>query len=169
MNSAKIVFEQPWGNFALKELIETPAPEQISWIPQTLGWQVLAITIFLLLLKKCYQFYKKYQSNAYRRDAIQWLEQLKKTATEQQLQQLPALLRKTAIGAFSRHDIVKLNGKQWDLWLDKQCDKTSFSQQHPNVLHQLAFAPNFSLPPEKLASLMQQISLWIKFHRRQDD
>lgn len=167
-----VAFDKPWGNFALKKFIETQAPEPISWLPQTLGWKIILLVFVLLLLKKSMQAYKRYQRNAYRREALNWLQQLKQisyTNNKKQYRQLPALLRKTALYTFKRSDITTLSGSSWEQWLDKQCPKTNFHQQCPNMLHQLAFAPSINISDTQIAVLMEQIGLWIKFHRGQDD
>jgi hypothetical protein len=165
-------FDKPWGNFALKGFVETQAPESINWLPQTLGWKIVLIVTIFWLFKKSIQAYQLYQRNAYRRDAVKWLYQLKQThhtSNESQYRQLPTLLRKTALCAFKRSDITTLTGASWEQWLDKQCPKSDFQQQCPNILSQLAFAPSLNISDAQMALLIEQIDLWIKFHRRQDD
>ena len=43
-------FAKPWGNYLLEKIVETQTPQSISWLPQTLGWKLLAgITLLLLV------------------------------------------------------------------------------------------------------------------------
>lgn len=168
MNQA--AFEKPWGNYLLDKIVETPAPEQVSFLPQTIGWQILACLFVLFMVKKSLQAYQQYQANAYRREALTILNQLTKSPKESGQQQLPVLLRKVAIQGFNRTQVTQLTGKDWDIWLDKHCDKTSFVQQCPNLLHNLTFLPTCNLIDEnERIILIEQIRLWIKFHRRQND
>lgn len=94
-------FEKPWGNYLLEAIVETKAPDMISFWPQTIAWQLLFIFFIMLILKKVYQSWKNYQANAYRREALVWLAQCS-LSNEEDIRQLPALLRKTAILANNR-------------------------------------------------------------------
>lgn len=162
-------FEKPWGNYILDKIIETQAPETINWLPQTLGWQILLLCSVIYLLIRSYRAYKSYQKNVYRRDALKWLSQLKHPISESQYRQLPLLLRKTALNGFNRGDVTQLNGELWEQWLDNQCQETNFHQHCPTLLQQLSFAPILDISEDKYQQLVSQITLWIKYHRRQDD
>jgi len=161
-------FEKPWGNYLLEKLIETQTPESINWLPQTLGWKILALVALLLLIRKVHHVYRDYQRNAYRREALAWLFQCQQTNEPELYKQLPTLLRKTALNAFKRSDISQLSGEQWEHWLDQQCQQTSFVTTCPNALHQLAYMPinPSTFEPERYQDLLTQVTLWIKHHRR---
>lgn len=94
-------FEKPWGNYLLEAIVETKAPDTISFWPQTLAWQIILILLILFIIKKSYQSWKNYQANAYRREALAWLEQCS-LINEDDVRQLPALIRKTAMLANQR-------------------------------------------------------------------
>ena len=128
-------FERPWGNYLLEKIVENQAPDAISWLPQTVGWKILAIIIIFYFLKKSYQGYRNYQRNAYRRDAIKWLEQCQQSDELENFKQFPALIRQTALFAFSRTEVSQLSGSQWEQWLDKQCEQSNFTELCPNLLH----------------------------------
>ena len=143
-------FEKPWGNYLLEAIVETKAPDLISFWPQTIAWQLLFIFLIMLILKKTYQSWKNYQANAYRREALVWLAQCS-LSNEEDIRQLPALLRKTAILANNRQlkessafasensnkfsainrkqEITELRGVPWVKWLDQHCSKSHFHEQ----------------------------------------
>ena len=160
-------FAKPWGNYLLEKLVETQAPESISWLPQTLGWKLLAAVALLLLFRKSYHTYKNYQRNAYRREALAWLEQCQQTNNIDLYKQLPSLLRKTALSAYNRTEITQLTGSQWEHWLDQQCQQSSFSTSCPNVLQKLSYMPINSVTAQtaQYQVLLVQITLWVKHHR----
>ena len=162
-------FEKPWGNYILEKIVETQAPESISWLPQTLGWKILLLIILFSLSIKGYRIYKTYQSNAYRRDALQILRRFKYSADQYDSRQLPVLLRKVALAGFNRAQVTQLNGTTWEIWLDQQCSKTNFNQLCPTLLHQLAYSRAISIDEDQHQLLSEQIALWIQFHRRLDD
>lgn len=168
------LFPEPWGNGMLQGLVETTAPTAISWWPQTLGWKILFGFLAVFLLLKTYSAWCTYKKNSYRREALKWLGQLSNSSLEYSekkalYRQLPALLRKTAIIAYGRECVVPLSGGGWEQWLDGQCKQTNISKDYPKLLSQLAFSPVISIEEKKLQELLNQVSLWVKYHRGQDD
>ena len=163
-------FKKPWGNYLLENIVETTAPENISWFPQTLGWKILACVIFFTIIKQLYLAYKKYKRNAYRREALAWLAQYQNKNDLTFYQQLPVLLRKIAISAFDRTEISQLSGNEWEQWLDEHCSKCNFSTRCPNALHHLAYSPiePSTVQNEQHQEVLRQVTLWIKFHRSPD-
>ena len=165
-----------WGNYLIKGIVETPAPTAISWWPTTLGWQLVG---FFLLYKVIYTIFKRwrrYVADSYRREALATIEQLPPYIGLQSLdqyRQLPMLLRQVALHAFDREQVVALTSVQWEQWLDRQCScsknpQSQFSARCPNVLHQLSFQQQPALDQQQIQMLLEQIILWIKYHRRQD-
>ncbi|MBU2870912.1 DUF4381 domain-containing protein [Colwellia sp. E2M01] len=141
-------FEKPWGNYLLEKIVETPAPEKISFMPQTLAWQVVFGLLIVFVIIKLYRAWKTYKINVYRREALAWLAQCSLNK-ESDVRQLPALIRKTALLAHqayvdnlsplkvtvtlsnnieaSRSKINTLKGKEWLTWLNEHCTKSSFT------------------------------------------
>ena len=185
-----MIFEKPWGNYLLEAIVETKAPDNISFWPQTIAWQLLLVLLIMIVIKKSYQSWRNYQANAYRREALAWLSQCS-LANEEDVRQLPALLRKTAILANKRllkenrvfpinsgQGINNLSGSSWTKWLDEHCSKSHFSaQEEPcspatysaeKLLAQLAYMPEIDLNnaafKKGLIQLIQQIELWITHH-----
>jgi len=187
-------FEKPWGNYLLEKIVETTAPEAISYFPQTIAWQLMLFFLIIFMIKKAYQSWKLYQANAYRREALTWLEKCSLT-NEKDIRQLPTLLRKTALLAYEvssknrtanssgvvitrRDKITQLSGSAWAVWLDEHCPKTQFSVQANNLsfdklLSQLAYIPKLDLNDNEfnraLRLLYQQIALWIQHHQLSDE
>lgn len=165
-------FQSSWGNTLLKEFVETTAPVDISWWPQTLGWQLILVCFGVYAIKKIYTLWQNYKINAYRREALAWLKDLPTFYDlEQQAvyRQLPALLRKTALLAFNRNQVCHLQGDEWDAWLDEHCEKTAFTTHCARQLHLLSFAPAPQINGQQIQDLINEVSLWIKFHRRPHD
>jgi len=151
------------ANPLLTSFNEVSAPVDISWWPQTLGWQLLLLIVILVIVFRIYIMIRHYFRNAYRRGALQLLAQLSDELTD--LQKLPQLIRKTSLYAFERESICLLTGEKWEHWLDAQCPGASFSVKHRGQLSLLAYAPEIQLTPQQLNVLKQQIAFWIKHHR----
>lgn len=164
------LFDAPWGNYLLKDIVETTAPDSISWWPQTLGWQVLFLCVLVYVFVKGYRIYKKYIANAYRREAIAWMQALpayQTTNPDPVFRQLPALLRKTAISAFSRSEVSLLSNGKWELWLDSQCQESRFSSRCVSLLHRLSYQADHQISTKQMLALQAEVLHWIKFHRGQ--
>jgi uncharacterized protein DUF4381 len=165
-------FSEPWGNYLLSGLVETDAPSSISWWPETLGWKILFIVFIASIVHKIYRVWQEYKRNVYRRDALLWLQQLPVydvTSPTRLYRQLPALLRKTALSAFERTEVNQLSKQSWEAWLDQQCEQSHFVDNCPTLLHRLAYDSQCHINQEQMKCLVSEITLWIKYHRRQND
>ena len=177
-------FEKPWGNYLLEGIVETIAPQNISFWPQTIAWQLIFIVLTIVIIKKVYRTWQEYQANAYRREALAWLAQCS-LANEDDIRQLPALLRKTALLAneVNRHDknslegssnarkrrqdITGLTGKSWAAWLDSHCTRSDFSKatqsascaslSNEALLTQLAYIPKLDLNDGEFNSALKKL------------
>ena len=177
-------FEKPWGNYLLEGIVETIAPQNISFWPQTIAWQLIFIVLTIVIIKKVYRTWQEYQANAYRREALAWLAQCS-LANEDDIRQLPALLRKTALLAneVNRHDknslegssnarkrrqdITGLTGKSWAAWLDSHCTRSDFSKSTQSascaslsneaLLTQLAYIPKLDLNDSEFNSALKKL------------
>jgi len=167
-------FPMPWGNYLLEGLAETQAPDSISWLPQTIGWQCALFIIVIIAITKLYQAIKLYRHNIYRRNALNWISKLPQynvSSPDVIFRQLPSLLRKVALYSTAREDVCLLAKHDWELWLDEQCREknklsvTSFSKNNTALLYQLAYVPNYQIDNEKMQCLITDISTWIKHHR----
>lgn len=61
----------PPSTYILKELHDVGLPESVSWLPQTLGWQILACIALVLVTIWGYRQTKLWWQNRYRREALQ--------------------------------------------------------------------------------------------------
>ncbi|TRX54936.1 DUF4381 domain-containing protein [Thalassomonas sp. M1454] len=155
------------ANPLLKGFSEVAAPAEVSWLPQTLGWQLVLLLIVSYLLYRVYLIAKRYIANAYRRAALVKLLQLGDEATD--VQKIPQLLRRTALYAYDRELVTPLIGNDWEQWLDQECKGATFAANCPGILNQLAYAPDIAIEPSKLVVFKQQVAHWIKNHRGQHD
>jgi len=184
-------FEKPWGNYLLDAIVETIAPDTINFWPQTIAWKIIFALVTIFILKKSYQSWKNYQANAYRREALAWLAQCS-LSNQDNVRQLPALLRKTAILANQRlinesssladvqlkhkkkstQNIANITGKIWSEWLDKNCIKSDFNNNSPNanvgsytcekLLSQLAYVPAIDVTDKQFNEGLKQLTQQIK-------
>lgn len=165
-----INFPAPWGNYLLKDFVETAAPNAIDWWPQTIAWQVLLLVVLVYIGFNIYRTIKKYQANAYRREALAWLKSLppyRQHDADTIYRQLPSLLRNVALSGYERDEVCLLENQSWLQWLDQQCEKTNFVQVPSVLLTQLAYQPAYDIDVKTMDNLVNEITLWIKYHRGQ--
>lgn len=152
------------ANPMLEGFVEISRPPEISWFPETLGWQILLFLFVLFILYRVYLIFKRYMDNAYRRWASEQLSQL--TDSSEDIQKLPVLLKKTALYAYKRADVADLTGQAWEAWLDQECQKTSFSKAPiSGVLNSISYNPTAGLSTEQFSQLKQQVNQWIRSHK----
>ena len=164
-------------NPLMASLSEPSLPESISWLPNAPGWYWLLFLLFCFTLYRVYLVIQKYLANTYRRAALVELEQLSleaQSGDNTSLQKLPQLLRRTALYAFPRAEVVPLNGKDWENWLDNHCTKRQFSSKFSTselsgVLAKLAYSSAATLTEEKTKAIMENVALWIQHHEVSHD
>ena len=140
------------NNLTLNDLYDIIVPEPASWWPPAPGFWILLlafITVFAVLLIR---WLKKNRKNAYRRAAMRELEQAN-TAPE-----IAAILRRTALVAYSRETVASLHGADWFQWLEK----TAGIQMPESAI--IAMNKIYSNNPSAPEALRSYTSEWIRKH-----
>lgn len=153
-----IRYPENWGNDEINGIVEVQPPPDISWMPQTMGWAIVAALLGAPLLYAVYLAVRRYHRNAYRREA---LEELSNLDAQKDYHLLPRLLRRTALSAYPRDQVAALSGLEWETWLDQKCPGCQFASAYRGQLSKLAYARKRHLDA---SALCQQVSLWIKKH-----
>lgn len=111
------LFGPGWGNYAIRGIIETPLPEQVSLHPATAAWWLLLGLVIAFTVSWLWTRRQRYLKNAYRREAQRSLDALEnayKTGDRVCLRQLAPLLRATALQASGDRDrLAHLSGDAW--------------------------------------------------------
>lgn len=151
--------DRMWG---LKEL---PLPEPVGWMPQTTGWYVVGLILLFALAAIGWRIWKKYKSNAYRREGLQRLEDMSVQANT--MHELPFLLRRSALYLGNRGDIAGLRGDAWINWLNERAGKNLFQSEDARLLEDLAFGKPDSIKEENgdVRQLIETSKIWMRIHR----
>ncbi|MCW8332623.1 DUF4381 domain-containing protein [Vibrio paucivorans] len=149
-----------WGNESLEGLVEVASIPEVSWLPSSIGWQVLVALGGAWLLVQVLNAAAVYHSNRYRRQASKKLGLLRDNG---QIAEMPALLRETALHAFPRTAIAPLTGQHWERWLDNHCPDSGFTAQSKSLLSQAAYHSSV-MDDDKVNTLYASIQLWIARH-----
>ena len=152
-----------FGNYTLRGLVEIESPPALSWWPQTVGWQVLALLLSAWLARLAWRRWRAWHADRYRREALRRLADIQGLAAERQLPALATLLKATALQRYPRTKIAPLSGDHWVGWLNAQCREAPFGPSERHLLSRdlyTAKAPN----PRELGALIAATGTWIRRH-----
>lgn len=153
-----IAFQQDSASLSsLRDIIE---PESISFWPLAPGWWVVAGVMLALIALLVRRSMVEYRRNAYRRDALAELALL-----DGDLTRLPALLKRTALGAFPRTEVASLAGEEWLHFLDTSGGTNDFTGGPGRGLITLAYTTGSTSESQQRALLACSRN-WIRTHDR---
>lgn len=114
----------------LSQLHDIHLPASVSWWPLALGWWLLLALLVVMLLVG-FGFYRRYQRQRWRREALALLRQLQQQSLTPKMLvvEYSQLLRRVAISRFPRTEVAALTGEQWLVFLDQQMKVPGFQQQ----------------------------------------
>lgn len=140
----------------INALEEVPEPPPIAMTPQTPGWIVLGLLLIVACIGLGLRAFQHWQADAYRRAALAELEDAGNDATR-----IAEILRRTALVAFPRRDVVPLFGEAWLAFLDSTYPGEAFVS---GPGRSVATAPFQAHPvsPE----LKQVATDWVRRHTR---
>jgi hypothetical protein len=151
----------------LDQLRDIHLPDPVSYWPPAPGWWVVAAIALAIIATTAVLTYKRYQRNAYRREAASKhniINQLRVDGDKRGYhQQLNNLLKHTALTIDEREAISSLSGKDWLQFLDRSANTSAFTDGAGSIL---ANGPYQSIVDEgDLSALHQLAELWIKEHQ----
>lgn len=114
----------------LSQLHDIHLPTSVSWWPLAPGWWLL-LALLLVVLLLGYGFYRRYQRQRWRREALMLLRQLQQQSLTPKMLvvEYSQLLRRVAISRFPRTEVAALTGEQWLVFLDQQMKVPGFQRQ----------------------------------------
>ena len=134
----------------------TVEPEPVSWMPQTVGWIVLAVWLLVCSSLVAWSLFRSWQRNRYRREALAALDSI---APNGDGAAVAILLKRTALAAYPRRRVASLYGAAWAEFL---CES---SRHDPLVESSAAELASAAWRPGATAeSLIAPARRWIKAH-----
>ncbi len=152
----------------LEGLHDIALPEPVSWLPQTIGWYVVAAVIVGLVVAAAVGYYRRRQANRYRRAALAELADIEATLDDPAMQAaalgaIPVLVKRVALSFTPREAIASLTGDPWLQWLDASYGGAEFSQGVGRLLPQMAYRPT-SVRHDEITDLVALVGHWIQQH-----
>jgi hypothetical protein len=163
-------------NSLLPNLHDIILPDVVPYVPQTVGWYVLAGIILVLAAWSGYRLYQHSVRNRYRKQAFEELARIEDSIKEAgaggqvrggDLDQIAVLLKRTALAAFPREKVAGLSGDIWLKFLDQSAGITGFQGPAGRTLLEAAYgAPSEldDIPESSTRELIVLVRNWIKQH-----
>ena len=152
----------------LEGLHDIALPEPVSWMPQTIGWYVVAAVIVGLVMWAAVGYYRRRQANRYRRAAVAELADIETMLANPAKQAaalgaIPVLVKRVALSFAPREAIASLTGDPWLQWLDASYAGAEFSHGVGRLLPQMAYRPT-DVRQNEITDLVALVKQWIQQH-----
>lgn len=140
------------------ELAPIVPPPEVSMLPQTPAWAVLALLLLGALSFALWMLRQRHAANAYRRAGLAALAEAGKDPAA-----IATVLRRTALAAYPRAEVAGLNGADWLAFLDRKAPSVGLAEARSARLLLSGPYARHPLPPApELARLAKH---WIESHR----
>ncbi|HAS6242292.1 DUF4381 domain-containing protein [Vibrio vulnificus] len=153
----------PPSTYILRELHDVAVPESVSWLPQTVGWKVLAIIGGVVLLYIGYRYARFRWDNRYRVEALQAIVPLD-PKDPAMTSELFSIVKQVLIYHDSRY--ARLFGDAFLAALNQLMPtQPLFDDELAIQWVQSTVNPNVPLTESERATLKERVALWVKSHQ----
>lgn len=161
-------FASTFGNYILHGMNELVLPKGVSWLPQTLGWQILLFVLLLMIALRLASSLLSWYHNRYRSAALSELDSLNSRADRAELAlRLPELLKSTALQAYPREIVAPLSGESWLAFLNNASPAPCFQDSIGQLLIRLSYqnVDEACLSDTELDAVYAEVRRWIQMHQ----
>jgi Domain of unknown function (DUF4381) len=149
----------------LDRLHDVIVPPPVPWWPPAPGWVVVGFLLALVLVYWLIRGVRHWQSNSYRREALELLETAHSSGAE-----LATLIKRVALSVYPRARVASLTGEKWLTFLDQTGRTDAFTKGSGRWIARLAYEPQLSasLPDAERRGLIAAVRHWITRHRAEE-
>lgn len=149
---------------SLDRLHDIVVPPPVPWWPPAPGWLWLLSVVALMGLVLLLHAARHWQRNRYRREALAELAQIVAANHSDTAARMAALLKRTALTAYSRPAVAALTGSDWFAFLDRS-GGTHFSAGLGAALECANYGiGGATLDAPGTRALANEIRAWIRHH-----
>lgn len=159
---------------SLSQLADVVQPPPVSWMPQTVGWEVLGAALAVLALWLIWRSARRWWRNRYRREALAELRQIELRwkadpgTGPQVLEALPALVKRCALVAWPREQVASRSGADWAQFLLTHAGHASHGAQAlAPLVREIQYHDTAALKrvsPHDVRVLIEASRQWIQGH-----
>jgi hypothetical protein len=155
-----------FGNYAIRGIVEILPPEQVSWLPTTIGWRLVALLLAVLATRWSWRRWQRWLRNRYRTVAVAELEAIlaAPASSQQKLASISRLLKATALQAYPRTEVASLSGAEWIKWLNACGNGSVFPRESTRLLAEAVYLRSTTIADSGLKDLAAASRRWIKQH-----
>ncbi|OIQ28504.1 MAG: hypothetical protein BM564_08870 [Bacteroidetes bacterium MedPE-SWsnd-G2] len=157
---------------AIQDTVENPEiqlaplsePAPIEFTMETPGWYVVAIIVLILLVWVIIKSVERYKANAYRRDAVNQINEIEKSFSniKNPLYQVSVVLKQVSIISYGRALTADLYGDQWLEFLESKCKHTPFANYKTQLKDGLY--KDINVDKAEVKHIFSLSKKWIKHH-----
>jgi hypothetical protein len=135
-------------------------PTSVEFSFDAPGWYAVGAALVLVMLIVFYLLWRNYRRNKYRRTALQYLSDLEKKFTGNQLTyETNMVMKRIALRSIAREQVASLRNEEWINFLNASGKAGLFPDETKKVLNQIYTTENIPSP-----SFVQSARTWIKIH-----
>jgi hypothetical protein len=157
---------------ALRSLKDIDVPSPVSMRPETWGWYALILMVVLLFALLVAWRFRRYRAQRYRREALAELAKIAPKfddplTSESAVDELNALLKRTALARWQRADVAALSGAAWIKFLNDHAGETGIDGPLARMLDDIEYQSDWHirrLPFNTGKTLVEAARKWIGTH-----
>ncbi len=157
----------------LNQLEDIQLPDPIGWWPLSYAWWLLIFMFGTLLIGAIWYYFDQKKRNAYRTEALTYLNQLESEPNNpnQQLLEINALLKRVALTCYPRTEVASLNEQAWLLFLANSAQHIKQPESLADILQRAYQAPSqdpvqHQMDINALNKFKRYAAQWIKGHHQ---
>ncbi|MFN2288882.1 MAG: DUF4381 domain-containing protein [Chromatocurvus sp.] len=140
-------------------------PPPVGWWPPAPGWWFIAILFATLLLLLAAWVWRRYRRNRYRRQATAELLalQTRSLSGSERVQQINAILKRSALMAYTETRVAPLGGSDWIKFLETTLPhkRRAFSGIDSSILYTQDPSPDMT------NAFAEAALTWVRCHQRE--
>ena len=157
---------------SLQNLNDIVLPAVVGWWPLASGWYYLLGFLLIVIGWFGNRSLRRWTRDRYRRSAQQELTAISeslqsKSKRTQNLRQIPALLKRTALSAYPRSEVASLSGKDWHEFLNSTLTTPLFTEEVSSTLDIISYkaGPLDAVDSGSVENLLIVSRRWVKHHQ----
>lgn len=157
---------------SLQNLNDIVLPAVVGWWPLASGWYYLMGFFLIVIGWIGNRSVRRWIRNRYRRSALQELATISaslqgESERAQNLRQIPALLKRTALSAYPRSEVASLSGNDWYGFLNSTLTTPLFTEEVSNTLDIISYkaGPLNAVDSGSVENLLIVSRRWVKQHQ----
>ncbi len=151
-------------NTSLNLLHDIIIPPAISNWPLAPGWYALALLVFAYGFHVGIRYWDRYQTNLYRREALQILDKVKlEENSTLQINSLLSIMKRVGIQHFGRKDVASLSHNEWWDFVEKY-SKVNAGTDIRELSQKVLYSPNVKITHNDVEAFSKVAKVWIDTH-----